>query len=158
MNRAPLSSIYSSLSQTPFYSLTIMPLSHRSSSSLTLSHQLALHSAMAASDARAPTVLASASSARIYHAQLEAQADEWSYSRLKGTLNFGRNWTSEAPIGSAKAAEPSSDSPYWFTLADEATGKTVWMFQIPAAGFQYEVDKPFFHSFNGRVCRSSRFP
>lgn len=127
-----------------------MPTAHRSSSSLALGHSLALHSTLGAADAHTSTILASASNARIYHAQLEGQSEEWTYSRMKGTLNFGRNWTSE---GSTKAAEASSDSPYWFTLADEATGKTVWMFQIPSIGFQYEVDKPFFHAFNGRTRR-----
>ncbi|KAH6910698.1 hypothetical protein BKA70DRAFT_1271259 [Coprinopsis sp. MPI-PUGE-AT-0042] len=130
-----------------------MPVAHRSSSSLTLSHQHALHTINNASDARAPTILATASNARIYHTQLDAQVDEWTYSRQKGTLNFGRSWTSEAATRSTIPSDSSSDSPYWFTLADEATGKTVWMFQIPASGFQYEVDKPFFHVFNGRTRR-----
>jgi neural Wiskott-Aldrich syndrome protein len=128
-----------------------MPLTHRSSSSLALGHQLALHAVGGASDARAPTVLATASIARIYHTQLDAPVDEWTYSGQKGTLNFGRSWTPEHTTRSTHPSDSSSDSPYWLTLADEATGKTVWMFQIPASGFQYEVDKPFFHVFNGRV-------
>lgn len=49
-----------------------------------------------------------------------------------------------------------NEDQYWFTLSDNVTGKTIWMFQVPANGnFLYEVDRPFFHVFNGRVSTAS---
>jgi hypothetical protein len=85
-------------------------------------------------------------SARIYHTQLNAKNGEWSYSRLKGTLRFGRDWsTKSAGQGGAQDSEK-----HWFSLIDKDTGRTVWMFKIPL-GLDYQVDRPFFHVFQGRV-------
>ncbi|RXW23210.1 hypothetical protein EST38_g2630 [Candolleomyces aberdarensis] len=125
-------------------------------------------------DVGAPSVHAVAN-ARIYHTNLGSKKDtspssssgedDWTYSRLKGTLRFGRNWddfkNSTVRQGSVGGESNNNNSElntgrnedqYWFTLSDNATGKTIWMFQIPATGnFLYEVDRPFFHVFNGRT-------
>ena len=106
----------------------------------------------------APSIHAIAT-ARIYHAPLPASGsapngDEWVYSRLKGSLKFGRNWiggSTTRTSTSNSGSNPVIPNEFWFTLADEKTGKTIWMFQIPESGFTYEVDRPFFHIFNGRT-------
>jgi len=41
---------------------------------------------------------------------------------------------------------------YWFRLLDADSRKPVWMFRIPA-GFSYQLDRPFFHVFQGRSRR-----
>ncbi|TFK36643.1 hypothetical protein BDQ12DRAFT_570577, partial [Crucibulum laeve] len=81
-----------------------------------------------------------AASARIYHAQLNAKQCQWSYSRLKGTLFFGNDKDTDTP--------PNEAERYWFRLIDDVSGKTVWMFKVPL-GIDYEVDRPFFHVFQG---------
>ncbi|KAF6751141.1 hypothetical protein DFP72DRAFT_1071682 [Ephemerocybe angulata] len=102
----------------------------------------------------APSIHAIAT-ARIYHTELHSQRDEWTYSQLKGTLKFGQNWstskhgTAPSPYNRRQSVDDAAQ--YWFTLSDDMTGKTIWMFQIPVPGFFYEVDKPFFHVFNGRT-------
>ncbi|EAU84111.1 hypothetical protein CC1G_06973 [Coprinopsis cinerea okayama7 len=127
-----------------------MPVPTRSSSSLTLSHHLnaatrhPIPNLTAAATTSTQSIHAVAN-ARIYHTDLDAKKDEWTYSRLKGTLTFGRNWSLNKPN------DIKGDGQHWFTLSDEANGKTVWMFEIPAAGLQYEVDRPFFHVFSGRT-------
>lgn len=86
-------------------------------------------------------------SARLYHTQLNVKNCEWSYSRLKGTLSFGRDWSSK---GASQSGAQDAEK-YWFSLVDKDTGRTVWMFKIPL-GLDYQVDRPFFHVFQGRVC------
>lgn len=86
------------------------------------------------------SVLATAS-ARVYHAQ-NLKGSEWCYSRLKGTLVFGKNVVDTGPVDGAEN--------HWFRLLDEISGKAVWMFQVPS-GLAYQQDRPFFHVFQGRV-------
>lgn len=120
-------------------------------------------SADESSNLAAPSIHAIAT-ARIYHTHLDSKhSNDWVYSRLKGTLTFGRNWSSSLHgsaginreslvVGeSGSAAAATGKGMYWFTLADDMTGKTIWMFQVPVEGFMYEVDRPFFHVFNGRT-------
>ena len=111
----------------------------RSSSSSTLSESAKQHllSCLPA-DAK---VLATAS-AKVYHAPFSSKEDGWTFSGLGGTLVFGRNRTQ---------GNGSSDGEHehWFRLVDPAKG-LVWIHQIPAA-LDYGVDKPFFHTFSGKV-------
>jgi len=95
------------------------------------------------------TVLAAASSVRIYHAQSRSQ--EWRYSRLKGTLIFGKDNDQQTRADSQ--ATSLDIGKYWFRVFDEASGylKPVWVFKLPALGFAYELDRPFFHAFQGMV-------
>lgn len=86
------------------------------------------------------SVLATAS-ARVYHAQ-NLKGSGWCYSRLKGTLVFGKNIMASVPVDAAEN--------HWFRLLDENSGKAVWIFQIPS-GLAYQQDRPFFHVFQGRV-------
>jgi len=96
------------------------------------------------------SVLAVAS-ARIYHAQLTTKIPEWCYSRMRGTLVFGKDNKSNdllanrAPV----VVEPTS---YWFRLLDETSGRPIWIFKIPTS-FAYELDRPFFHAFQGKSRR-----
>ncbi|KAF7329947.1 CRIB domain-containing protein [Mycena kentingensis (nom. inval.)] len=87
--------------------------------------------------------------ARLYHsakAAPELKENEWVYSGLRGVLVFGRD-------GQGRGAEEDV----------APAGRTIWMFKIPmeaaaaastngkggAGGFEYTVDKPFFHVFTG---------
>lgn len=129
-------------------------------------------------DLTSPISIHAIAKARIYHTQLAAKksssrgsnsngngnAEEWTYSRLKGTLKFGQNYNTPNGSGAADSYTPrrrqsgdssasamsGGNSQYYFALADDMTGKTIWMFQVPVS-FLYEVDRPFFHVFNGRV-------
>ncbi|KAF9011955.1 hypothetical protein BDQ17DRAFT_1537762 [Cyathus striatus] len=86
--------------------------------------------------------------ARIYHTPLTAQkSPQWTYSRLKGRLIFGR----DDDISSSQPQDISEAEKYWFRLVDD-NGRTVWVFRIPAA-FEYREDLPFFHVFKGRSRR-----
>lgn len=40
---------------------------------------------------------------------------------------------------------------YWFRLIDTTGRGVIWIHQIPD-NFQYQLDKPFFHVFPGKVC------
>ncbi|KAL1748288.1 hypothetical protein HDZ31DRAFT_60479 [Schizophyllum fasciatum] len=85
--------------------------------------------------------------------------DGWAYSGLAGLLAFG------CEAGDAVVDDPrmsSADSPfdvpnpspvaYSFRLADEA-GRPIWTFKIPTDGFDYQLDRPFFHVFSGKSRR-----
>ena len=89
------------------------------------------------------SILAEAS-VRIYHAQLSPKNAEWSYSRLRGTLVLGKDIPQAGDLPSVEAES------YWFRLLDADSRKPVWMFKIPT-GFAYQLDRPFFHIFQGRV-------
>ena len=91
------------------------------------------------------TVLAVAG-ARVYHTKLNVKDSQWVYSRWKGTLTFGRDV--DTPYSIAQGV--SEAEKHWFRLADDETGRTVWMFKFPE-NFQYVEDRPFFHVFQGRV-------
>lgn len=86
---------------------------------------------------------------------------QWVYSHLKGTLVFGQDnhsGTSETTtveqivVPSRNEGEPKGD--WWFQLVDDEAGRVVWKFKIPlgaGAKFNYELDRPFFHVFQGSV-------
>ncbi|TFK29453.1 hypothetical protein FA15DRAFT_343874 [Coprinopsis marcescibilis] len=166
---------------------TAFPLSslHISATSVTPAGPTFLESTATASlptePQTAPTIHAAAT-ARIYHTNLPTGAssssspakrrtsgssshgdggDNWTYSRLRGTVAFGRSWaTANANTRMSMAPDATlTNSDYFFTLSDATTGKTIWMFQIPSPAsssmpFVYEQDRPFFHIFNGRVSTS----
>ena len=92
------------------------------------------------------TVLAVAG-ARVYHTKLSVKDSQWVYSHWKGTLTFGRDV--DTPYSIEQGV--SDIERHWFRLADDETGRTVWMFKFPEH-FQYVEDRPFFHVFQGRVC------
>jgi Wiskott-Aldrich syndrome protein len=85
--------------------------------------------------------------ARLYHTPFGAANDDWTYSQLKGLLVFGRD---RSPAGNSAAANTAHDSRVWFRLVDAATGRTVWMFKV-TPGLDYQQEKPFFHTFPGKV-------
>ena len=89
------------------------------------------------------TVLAVAG-ARVYHTKLSANDNQWNYSQWKGTLSLCRD------IDTVDSGGTSDTEKHWFRLADDQTGRTVWMFKFPE-NFDYAVDRPFFHVFQGRV-------
>ncbi|KAG6829592.1 hypothetical protein H0H87_010741 [Tephrocybe sp. NHM501043] len=89
--------------------------------------------------------------ARIYHAELTTKTPEWCYSRMKGTLVFGKDSEPEEHLGYRPPAINETHS-YWFRLLDRTSGKPIWMFKVPA-GFVYELDRPFFHAFQGKSRR-----
>ena len=91
------------------------------------------------------TVLAVAG-ARVYHTNLTANDSQWSYSRWKGTLSFCRDVDTAHSITQGT----SNMEKHWFRLADDETGRTVWIFKFPE-NFEYAIDRPFFHIFQGRV-------
>ena len=100
------------------------------------------------------TVLAAASSVRIYHAQ--SRSHEWRYSRLKGTLIFGKD--NDQQTRSDSQATSVDVGKYWFRVFDATSRilKPIWVFKLPALGFVYELDRPFFHAFQGMVSIVSR--
>jgi hypothetical protein len=85
--------------------------------------------------------------ARLYHTPFGAANDDWTYSQLKGLLVFGRD---RSTTGNSAAANPPHDSRLWFRLVDAVTGRTVWMFKV-TPGLDYQQEKPFFHTFPGKV-------
>lgn len=93
--------------------------------------------------------------ARIYHAAFGAAADSWSFTGLRGMLVFGRDRTAiypDRPLDSM--LEPN----YWFRLVDVDDGKgIIWHHPIPS-DLVYHADKPFFHTFSGRVSPSLTSP
>ncbi|KAG5639756.1 hypothetical protein H0H81_000036 [Sphagnurus paluster] len=98
------------------------------------------------------TVLGVAS-ARIYHAQLNTKTPEWCYSRMKGTLVFGKDRDPDT-IENAPMAPSVQAGNHWFRLLDAVSGKPVWIFKVRSgSGFVYEIDRPFFHAFQGKSRR-----
>ncbi|KDR77246.1 hypothetical protein GALMADRAFT_66492 [Galerina marginata CBS 339.88] len=95
-----------------------------------------------------PYAVLAVAGARVYHTKLNVKDSQWVYSRWKGTLTFGRDI--ETPNSASQ--EVSETERHWFRLADDETGRTVWMFKFPEQ-FEYSVDRPFFHVFQGRTRR-----
>jgi len=91
-------------------------------------------------------------SARVYHAQLAIKNAEWCYSRLRGTLVFGMDRVQVGDVVGPYHRDNGVVQPehHWFRLLDPKSGRPVWMFKIHT-GFSYQVDRPFFHVFQGRV-------
>jgi neural Wiskott-Aldrich syndrome protein len=94
-------------------------------------------------------------SAKVYHLPFGGRPENWAYSGLAGTLVFGRNRTTvhaDRKLGTGPGT--SFDQVFWFRLIDPVKG-LVWMHEIPSS-FDYALDKPFFHTFSGKVseCQS----
>lgn len=136
---------FQNLSQSHRLALHLPAMQNYFASSINLDRVEPANNAVAEFETNTHTIHAVAS-ARLYHTQLNVKNCEWSYSRLKGTLSFGRDWSSKsAGQGGAQDSEK-----YWFSLVDKDTGRAVWMFKIPP-GMDYQVDRPFFHVFQGRT-------
>ncbi|KAI5998899.1 hypothetical protein F5J12DRAFT_784753 [Pisolithus orientalis] len=99
---------------------------------------------------------------RVYYAPFINPHLNWTYSKLKGILVFGRD---REGLGSLAGVPSQLLSPppdrggaqghglrlkekYWFRLIDVKTDRVVWMFSVPEV-FEYCKDKPFFHYFTG---------
>ncbi|PPQ92182.1 hypothetical protein CVT25_008956 [Psilocybe cyanescens] len=93
-----------------------------------------------------PYAVLAVAGARVYHTKLNVKDSQWIYSRWKGTLTFGRDIDTPNSI----PQNISETERHWFRLADDETGRTVWMFKFPE-NFEYSVDRPFFHVFQGRT-------
>lgn len=98
---------------------------------------------------------------RVYYAPFINPHPNWSYSKLRGILVFGRDREGLASPAAAPAlplSSPPADrglghgsrhkEKYWFRLIDVKTNRVVWMFSVPEV-FEYYKDKPFFHYFSG---------
>ena len=94
-----------------------------------------------------PYAIIAVAGARVYHTKLQEKDHQWNYSRWKGTLSLGRDLDTPESL----AQGTSEAEKHWFRLADVESGRTVWMFKFPE-NFEYELDRPFFHVFQGRVC------
>lgn len=66
-------------------------------------------------------------------------------------LVFGRNKRTDRPLAIRPSATFQFQSQYWFRLVDMKSDKgLIWIHDIPD-DFQYRFDKPFFHTFTGKV-------
>jgi hypothetical protein len=95
----------------------------------------------------------SVAAARIYHTPFGSSQRSWSYSQLKGLVVFGGDRSNSKSNSSESSSidDISSDTDkFWFRLVDSATGRTVWIFKVPA-GLDYQMEKPFFHIFSGKA-------
>ncbi|KAH7883057.1 hypothetical protein F5I97DRAFT_1831888 [Phlebopus sp. FC_14] len=93
--------------------------------------------------------------ARVYYAPFINPHLNWSYSKLKGILVFGRDREALAGTPPPDSGPESlrSKEKYWFRLVDIKMDRVVWTFSIPEV-FEYKQDKPFFHYFSGTVLKS----
>jgi len=96
-----------------------------------------------------PYTIIAVAGARVYHTKLQSKDNQWNYSHWKGTLTLGRDLDTPQSAQGISEAEK-----HWFRLADVESGRTVWMFKFPE-NFEYELDRPFFHVFQGRVHTSN---
>jgi len=87
-------------------------------------------------------------SARIYHKPFGAAHPEWTYSKIKGLLVFGRDRDIHGGDKSNMGQGYSLAETYWFRLVDLNTDRVVWMLRVPEV-FEYQKDRPFFHAFPG---------
>ena len=102
---------------------------------------------MASGLERNPYAILAVAGARVYHTKLQEKDHQWNYSRWKGILTLGRDLDTPESL----AQGTSETEKHWFRLADVESGRTVWTFKFPE-NFEYELDRPFFHVFQGRVC------
>jgi len=100
---------------------------------------------------QAPYTVLAVAGARVYHTKLDSKDTQWNYSQWKGVLTFGR----DVDTAHSLTRDVSELEKHWFRLSDAESGRTVWMFKFPE-NFEYMVDRPFFHVFQGRV--SASFP
>ncbi|KAG2361040.1 hypothetical protein BDR07DRAFT_1486317 [Suillus spraguei] len=87
---------------------------------------------------------------RIYYAPFYNPHLNWSYSKLKGIMVFGRDRDTHQDTSPPKRGGRGVrlKEKYWFRLVDMKTDRVVWTFSIPEV-FEYMKDKPFFHYFSG---------
>lgn len=122
----------------------------RSSSTSTMSEDVKRH--MLSCLPTDSKVLAIAS-AKVYHAPFNSKPDGWTFSGLSGTMVFGRNRvTVHADRKLGNGPGESFEQTFWFRLVDPVKG-LVWIHQIPQT-LDYSLDKPFFHTFSGKVRRN----
>lgn len=99
-----------------------------------------------------PTVqkVVATAAVRIYYAPFNNPHLNWSYSKLKGILVFGRDRDTHHGTSPPKRGGHGVrlKEKYWFRLVDMKTDRVVWTFSIPEV-FEYTKDKPFFHYFSG---------
>jgi hypothetical protein len=95
----------------------------------------------------------SMASARLYHTPFTADGHDWTYSKLRGKLVFGRDRSvpTAETASTVQVDHGACDTDkFWFRLVDGVSGKTVWMFRVPAI-LNYQQELPFFHVFHGKV-------
>jgi Wiskott-Aldrich syndrome protein len=94
--------------------------------------------------------------------------NQWAYSHLKGTLVFGRDRCSpgfeaatvDEIVASSQREGGDPSGEWWFQLVDDEAGKVLWKFKLPldpGSKFSYELDRPFFHVFQGSVSHYACF-
>ncbi|KAF8649058.1 hypothetical protein AX16_006045 [Volvariella volvacea WC 439] len=90
--------------------------------------------------------------ARIYHAELKGRNPDWTYSTLKGVLVFGKDaYSSEVDRSDSRTKnEEFNLERFWFRLINESNGQILWLLRLPPT-FRYQVDRPFFHTFQART-------
>ncbi|THV05722.1 hypothetical protein K435DRAFT_619392, partial [Dendrothele bispora CBS 962.96] len=110
--------------------------------------------------------------AKLYHANFASGSspssnlnqNDWKYFNQRGKIVFGRdsdedeaetgNENDEGRNGIEDGGEEgkSKNHRFWFRLLDKESDRVIWLFEIPDAegGFEYRMDKPFFHAFSGR--------
>ncbi|KAG6829919.1 hypothetical protein H0H92_002942 [Tricholoma furcatifolium] len=96
-------------------------------------------------------IILAVAGARIYHAPLSTKTPDWCYSRMRGTLVFGRDCAPGEHLGYRPPITHEASS-YWFRLLDSITGKPLWLFKV-SPPFFYEIDRPFFHVIHGKSRR-----
>ncbi|KAI6020194.1 hypothetical protein PISMIDRAFT_93625 [Pisolithus microcarpus 441] len=84
---------------------------------------------------------------RVYYAPFINPHLNWTFSKLKGILVFGRD-RGGLDRGGTQGHGLRLKEKYWFRLIDVKTDRVVWMFSVPEV-FEYCKDKPFFHCFTG---------
>jgi len=87
-------------------------------------------------------------SARVYHKSFGASHPEWTYSKIKGLLVFGRDRDIHGGDKSNIGQGYRLAETYWFRIVDLNTDRVVWMLRVPEV-FEYQKDRPFFHIFPG---------
>lgn len=81
--------------------------------------------------------------ARVYHTPFGASHHDWTYSKIKGILVFGRD---REVFGGDKSSASLAQGyrlseTYWFRLVDTTTDRVVWMLRVPEV-FEYHKDRP----------------
>lgn len=81
--------------------------------------------------------------ARVYHTPFGSSNRDWTYSKIKGILVFGRDRdTAGADKSNASLAQGYRlQETYWFRLVDTVTDRVVWMLRVPEV-FEYNKDRP----------------
>lgn len=91
---------------------------------------------------------------RVYHSEFGTKPSEWRSTGLSGRLVFGRDGKAasngSSDSGSSKFSYTIDSERYWLRLIEDSSEKLLWVYRI-SAGFQYHLDKPFFHVFRGKA-------